>query len=308
MKLLSVLHVVSPEMLQLPYVDAIESATFDATGGKLYSFRNDFEIAVPPGAVPEGSTITVKVGACTHGPFSLQKNWYLISGIFCVVADGTFKLPVSITMQHCMELPEYKRTSQILLLRANENDITESGEYIFSPVDCPDVSDSLPHLIFQMKEFCVLCAVYKPHSSRRVERESSSDSTGGLALQLVRQAALDDPSSEGISPQSSVEQDTPCTHPSNSRCQHCSSIDSDPASSPLLSSGENPLMTKTKRKPLKRRQAPVYSRADSHEKRKCTVKYSLLFFEPKDTQQRQFDVYVYACQDCHVSIEVSWLL
>ena len=297
-------------MLQLPYVGEIESATFDATGGKFYSFRNDFEIAVPPGAVPEGRTIAVKVGACTHGPFSIQENWYLISGIFCVVADGTFERPVNVTMQHCMELPEYKQTPQIMLLRANENDITESGEYIFSPVDCPDVSDSLPHLTFQMTEFCVLCAAYKPHSSRRLERESSSDSTGGLALQLVRQAALDDPSSEGVSPQSSVEHDTPahdseCMHPSNSRCQHCSSIDSDPGSSALLSSGESPFMTKAKRKPLKRRQAPPYSRVDSHEKRKCTVKYCLLFFEPKDTQQRQFDVYVYACQDCSVSIEVS---
>ena len=308
-------------MLQLPYVEPIESATFDANGGKLYSFKSDFEIAVPPGAVPEGRTITMKVGACTHGPFLFPENCYLISGIFCVVADGTFKLPAKVTMQHCMELLEYKRTPQIMLLRASENDITEPGEYIFNPVEFPDVSDVLPHLTFQMKEFCVLCAVFKPQSSRRVERESSSDSTGGLASQLVRQAALDDPSSEGISPQSSVEeQDSPfhasgCTHPSNSRCQHCSSIDSDPSSSPLRSSGENPFLSKhlstekLKRKPLKRKQTPVYARSDSHEKRKrySTVKYSLLFFEPKHITQQLFDVYVYACQDCSVSIEVSYV-
>ena len=175
----------SQSMPPLLYTGPIETNTFDSTGGKLYLFHSDFTIDVPPNAVPKGKTITIKVGTCSHGSFILPNDCFLITGVFCVIADIEFLSPVRVAMQHCMELPEYKRTPQILLMRADPSDITALGDYIFSLVDNSDVSDRLPHLFYLTMQFCMLCAVYKPHSSRRLERsESSNDFTSELATHL----------------------------------------------------------------------------------------------------------------------------
>ena len=307
------------------YVGSIESAEFGSLGGDFHSFDKDFRIIVPPGAIAEGNAVRVMVGACSHGPFEIPHDCYLITGIFCVVADGEFIIPVTVVLQHCMEMPEYKRTPQIMLLRADFKNINSSGEYILSPIENPDISDSWPHLSFQISQFCVLCAVFKPQNSRRLDTDSSTDSTGRLASNFKRQMAIDVPSTETPSPQSSVEEtqerDSPynqskAKHTASCKCQQCSSIDSEPGEPLLVSSEQRArhIQSNTehiggkRRASSKRKTAASYLRTESQEKRKCRLKYALLFFEPEErVTGLPFEVCIYACQDCYVSIDVRFL-
>ena len=122
------------KMPNLPYVGLIHEHRFDSSGGTFYDFLSEFSIEVPSLAISEGNSVSIKVGVCCRGPFLLPENTFVITPFFCIVASSKFSLPVKVTMQHCMELTEYKRTPEIMVLRSDLFPTMDSEEFIFSPI------------------------------------------------------------------------------------------------------------------------------------------------------------------------------
>lgn len=294
-------------MPNLPYVCAIREHTFYSSGGTFHDFLSEFSIEVPSLAISEGNSMSIRVGVCCQGPFLLPENTFVITPFFCIVASGKFSLPVKVTMQHCMELTEYKRTPEIMVLRSDLFPTMDSEEFIFSPISTyPAISASWPHLSFEVNDFCVLCSVYKPHTSQRLERQSSStDSPERLAHHLTRQVAIVDTTSSLSSSMDDRDpglssSPQPCIshqYSSGSECPPCSSFDES-----SLTSSTEAIPSRTHRR--SRRKLPYYKQSESREKRRNRVRYMLLLFEP-ECNIAPVTVYLFACQDCSVSIEVS---
>ena len=137
----------------------------------------DFTLHVPAKAVPEGREITVKVGACSHGPFDIPENYHVASGFICVVASETFLEPVTLTLEHCLIVPDYHNNSEVVVLKSDHKRV--SGEqFRFSVLTNtpPELSLESPHLTFQLKELCILCAALKVDENAPMDRSPSPGS------------------------------------------------------------------------------------------------------------------------------------
>ena len=66
----------------LPYVSPPERVTFTSSDREARYSNSawNFSISVPVGAVPEGSSITLTVGACYYGPFNIRENYEVATG------------------------------------------------------------------------------------------------------------------------------------------------------------------------------------------------------------------------------------
>ena len=297
-------------MPNLPYIGCISTHSFNASNRKFHDSASEFLMQVPQNAIPEDMSVTIKFGSCSHGPFLLPENCYVITGFYCVVATSNFSLPVRVTLQHCMELTEYKRTSEIMVMRSDLHSITEAGEFIFSPITSyPDISDKAPELSFDVQKFCVLCSVYKPHSSQRLERQSSSsDSTAHLGHRLKRQMALGDTPAY-VSPQTSHEDEDTMEGSNSSQPQfrHSLSYDGSSCSSfdeNLCTSSTEVLYSPRKQQKSTKRKQPYNVESEHRGKRLNQIRYMLLLFEP-ESDVAPVTACIFACQDCSISIEVG---
>ena len=301
---------------QMPGIleDSISKAVVYSNGNTLSSFPYGYEIIIPPRAVPEEKPITLEVGVSTHGPYTLPQDRYRITDFLCVFADGEFQSPVTVSLSHCLELPEYKQTSSIAVMRADMDEINDNGEYIFRQLDFhPDISDTDSTLSFKLKNFCVLCSVYNYESSRSrsYERQgSSTDSVGTAAAHLVRQVAIDDPSSDGAaspSMQTSVEdRDGPYRVRVGSgsvppTLKRSTEEDDNPH---LTSSGEM-FVPKTKVKQKRSSKRRTYAPYNPCRPSTPSVQYKFILCGPAHFVGRSFEVHIYACLDCPGSIQVS---
>ena len=151
-----------PDSLDFAEEPRLES--FRSEGGHFRQFEEyGFSLIVPPLAVPEGREINVKVGLCCYGPFSISDKYLLASDFAVIVADGKFSKPVKVVMEHCLILPEYKKCSEIVILRADHRKVTKDGLYTFDKFTIPEIESDSPTLSFESTEFCILCAVLEKH-------------------------------------------------------------------------------------------------------------------------------------------------
>ena len=158
-------------VLQMPDLDYIEEpiqVSFHSSGGEFLDFDQayGFSLSVPSMAVPKGQEVNLKIGVCCYGPFSISEHYLLASDFAVVVADNKFVKPVTVTMDHCLVLPEYVRCSNVVVLKANHRNITEDGFYTFEELSYPDfVPDSVvpdsTKLTFEIEDFCILCATLR---------------------------------------------------------------------------------------------------------------------------------------------------
>lgn len=282
------------EMPNFEYIGDIAVHTFDATGGECDVSPFDFKLTVPCGAVPDGQTVTVKIGVMTHGPFRLPHDHYLITDYYCVIADSEFVAPVSVQMPHCAILSEYKQSSDIQVMRSDLNSVTTNGEYIFNPLPFfPDISDTFPHLSFEIRDFCVLCSTATRTKSSRIEKPRSH---------LERQGAFDRPALVS-SPQSSTEEHE--VHRSRQFVYDAQFSSSHEEESSLLSSQEASAEDEIVRRKPSRKRTSESDRSDSYEKKpRCSVEYCLLMFQPMPKDKTPpFQACMFACLSCPGSRE-----
>ncbi len=159
----------------LVYVGEPVVRTFDCDGGILDMPKYGFSIQVPQGAVMHGHHITVNAAICVCGPFSISERYRIASDFVVIIADGRFELPVKIHMEHCMIMSEYRKSSDVVILKADHCSVTEDGLYTFDDFVNPEVSSSHSTLSFEMQSFCVLCDAIRVDKFRTPSHPSIDD-------------------------------------------------------------------------------------------------------------------------------------
>lgn len=177
-------------MPDLHYIEDPTQTTFQSDGGEINLDDYGFSLVVQSQAIPEDQEVTVTVGMCCYGPFSIGENYMLASDFVVIVADTNAKFgkPVKIVMEHCLILPEYRKCSEVVILRANHLKVTEDNLYTFDQFTNPDLSPDRNQLSFETEDFCILCAaLYEGERGR-----SSSSSSSASVSHLMSQTHIDD--------------------------------------------------------------------------------------------------------------------
>ena len=157
----------------LPYVTKPEQATFNSRGGRYYNSDWDFAIDVPANTVPEDQEVTVKMGACAYGPFDIPDNYHVASGFICIVANKPFLEAVNLTLEHCLVFSDYQEDSSVVVLRSDHS-LVSGMKFRFLPLpNTPEISPETPHLSFQLKDLCILCAALKNEGGHFGQPQSS---------------------------------------------------------------------------------------------------------------------------------------
>ena len=298
--------------------------SFRSEGGHFRQFQEyGFSLIVPPLAVPEGREINVKVGLCCYGPFSISDKYLLASDFAVIVADGKFSKPVKILMEHCLILPEYKKCSEVVILRADHRKVTKDGLYTFDKFTIPEIDSDSPTLSFESTEFCILCAVLEKRGQTTPFSPFSSTSSDTHGT-----AHIDDlnPSSAASSFERSLSAELPPTLlrtislPSDSdsampspatRKRRFDSLESDQPESTIPPQKRSESSTKTRRMIMKtRRRSGHHTGGGSVEKKHSTIEYAALLLQPTEDKILKInDLYrfmILICTNCPVAYKVSW--
>lgn len=288
--------------------------TFTSEGGELSVPEYKFSLSVPSQAVPRDELCRVVIGFCCYGPFSINEHYLLASDFVVIIADREFDLPVTVTMEHSLCLPEYKKCSEVVILKADHHRVTKNKLHVFNVLTHPEISPDGPVLSFQIKNFCILCTALN-----RDRRASSSFSS---------MQSLDDPAC--------IDDDNISSGPSSfddgssspGLLRSCS-VESNPEQEMMVASTEsyseqevslNTSLQKTllknsveeSRKPkpmLKKR--PRHRCASMEEKRPHLIveEYTALLFQPSSKKVDPEDHYqfvIFICLNCTAANKVCY--
>ena len=130
---------------------------------------------VPSDAVGEGETLEMKILPQLKGPFSVSDKYTIITLYYWIILSLPLHKPVQIFMGHCLEMPVYQKSRDVVILRADHNLVSGSDLHCFEPILNPDVSDTYPVLSFQIQNFCILCAALQKETSGSVTHQLDSN-------------------------------------------------------------------------------------------------------------------------------------
>ena len=90
-------------------------------------------------------------------------------------------------MEHCLQLPHYyQKDASVLVLKADHQTVSGTGEFLFNPLANPELSAAEPTLSLRLKDFCILCgALERGKDPEQVDDdESSEDAPPPLPVKL----------------------------------------------------------------------------------------------------------------------------
>lgn len=82
-------------------------------------------LVVPPGALPEGTSIKVAVHCCQTFPFSIPVGLQLVSPVYLVAAspEATHLKPLQLALKHSINLTSEEMCSQLTFIMVNESTV-----------------------------------------------------------------------------------------------------------------------------------------------------------------------------------------
>ncbi len=314
---------------ELEYIEKPVTVSFQPQGGQFPGkgqYPRDkyhgLSIVVPPQAVSEDQEVKLQIGVCCCGPFSIREQYQIASDFYVIVADGKFSMPVKVLMDHCLLLPEYKKCSEVFILKANHQ--KANGLYTFDQFTYPEVSPDSPELSFEINKFCILCSVL---DEGRV-RTSSMGSTTSLSQAHIddsnpssAQSSFDEAlgvershSEEGnppyrrvLSTSSESGLDSPGGSPQreNLRKRKVDSLEGEVPAPPIASSKSIKSTAM-----MKKRHAHLQCRiSGTAGKRRCAVEYTALLFQSKekviDVENQNYRFVLFICTNCGAAQKVN---
>ena len=138
---------------------------FTRQGGIYENNDYDLKIVVPSDAVGEDEVLEMKVLPQLIGQFSIPEKYTIITLYYYIILNLPLKKPVQIFMGHCLEMPVYQKSREVVILRADHNITSGSNQHYFEPILNPDISDTYPILSFELQNFCILCAALEMEST-----------------------------------------------------------------------------------------------------------------------------------------------
>ena len=132
--------------------------------GRIYQDEhNDFGLEIPPGAIPEGMSISIDIGVALYGPFQYPEGLRSVSPVFwvCVRDQNFFQFlkPVKVTIPHFLNLKNTNDLDSLSLtfLKGNHELNTEKM-FQFKQVEGDVLIEPLKKYgVVQVTHFCSLC-------------------------------------------------------------------------------------------------------------------------------------------------------
>ena len=125
--------------------------------------HNDLGLEIPPGAIPEGMSISIDIGVAFYGPFQYPDGLRPVSPVFwmCVRNQNFFQFlkPVKVTIPHFLNL---KNTDDIdslsLAFLKGNHEMNTDKMYQFKQVERDILIEPLKKYgVLQVTHFCSLC-------------------------------------------------------------------------------------------------------------------------------------------------------
>ena len=116
------------------------------------------------------------------GPFSVSDKYTVITLYYWIILSLPLHKPVQVYMGHCLEMPVYQKSKDVVLLRADHNLVSGSDLHCFEPILNPDVSDTYPVLSFEIQNFCILCAALQKKTSGSSVQHFNSNTNSKTAI------------------------------------------------------------------------------------------------------------------------------
>ena len=314
---------------RLPFEGDRETMTFTSEGGELYSFVHKFRIVVPPNAVPPGDYAALHVTGYSHGPFKLPNGCKPCSDFIFIEMEGidSFQLPATVEISHNLIMESYTKCHEVSMCHCEYDGtaitLDPSHQYpiVFKKITRPEVSNSDNVLLFNLKTFCGLCAVYDVSESYKFPFLMSK-STSSDYHPLHHSQSGEHPLCHGQSGEHPLHHSQSGEHPLHhsqsgehplhhsqsgeyASHHHSTSTDIRIASFNSQSSCGS---IECKDSPIsrKRKMEGSYS-AGSQEKQVCWLEYILLCYWPVPYKDKTMSVIIFVCRNCPTSIAVSEL-
>ena len=81
------------------------------------------EITVPPGAVPKGAEIVLRVRPCLSGPFVIPKDYDLTSPVYMISQSSEFSDEIQLSMAHFANLQSEEDCEEMTFLTARPSSV-----------------------------------------------------------------------------------------------------------------------------------------------------------------------------------------
>lgn len=116
-------HQVQPHIDQ-HFLSRIHTINTDQEGCEYYSPTDGYSLIIPPGAIPQGDSISIECGVVPYGPlgpFKYPSGWNPVSPIvwFCPVGKIQFQRPIEIKLPHCFDCKSSEECKALDFLKAD---------------------------------------------------------------------------------------------------------------------------------------------------------------------------------------------
>ncbi len=138
-------------------MEPISSITYTVSGGRPQTFMwkgYGVRVMIPKGAVPPDLPPTVlQITASLTGHYEFPEDCELVSGIYCIAFPLEFVQPVTLTIQHCLDVLRTSQCSSLsfVVAKSTQKDLPYRFEQveggIFTP-HCPCGSIKTTHFSF----------------------------------------------------------------------------------------------------------------------------------------------------------------
>ena len=143
----------------------LDICKFPSQGGIYENIEYGLKIVVPCNAVGEGEMLEMKILPQFRGPFLVSDKYSLITPYYWIIPSLSLQKPIQIFMGHCLEMPIYQKSREVVILRADLDFASGSDLHCFDPILNPDISDTYPVLSFQIQNPCILCGALENNNT-----------------------------------------------------------------------------------------------------------------------------------------------
>ena len=144
-------------------------------GGTISWQEIGFEMHIPPGAVPEGTTMKLRVRPCLSGPFHLPREHQLASPVYLITPAFEFIKDVRLSIAHFAGLDTSSDCdSMTFITSSSKPKYDPQAKYVFKVLSGGVFEKKEHHGVIYLKHFCLTGAAKQTSPTSVAETQSEA--------------------------------------------------------------------------------------------------------------------------------------
>ena len=137
-----------------------------------------FQVHIPPGAVPKGKDISLRVRPCLSGPFQLPKNHQLASPVYLITPAFEFVKEVRLSIAHFARLDSNSDCDSMTFVTSSSKPTYDpQAKYVFKALSGGIFKKKEHYGMISLKHFCLTGAA--KHANATTDSETQSEAKNG---------------------------------------------------------------------------------------------------------------------------------